>query len=155
MDISLSPFPPVNSVSRDGFGSPVTRQPAHLLTQAESGAYLRDQSRVPRRLLFIYLNRHTYTIRSVPSLSRHHAIAYRWRPLPRVCRHRAGRPQRSSEWVLSWEVTMDQLICAYLSHTHCWYGVGVCMYVCIYVYIASCTLGHSQTPTPYSRDCPR
>ena len=33
-------------VSRDGFGSPVPRQPAHLHTQAESGAYLRDSSQV-------------------------------------------------------------------------------------------------------------
>ena len=35
--ISLSPFAPESLVSRDGFGSPVTRQPAHLHTQAESG----------------------------------------------------------------------------------------------------------------------
>ena len=49
MDISLSAFAPENLVSRDGFGSPVPRQPAHLYTQAESGAYLRDSSRVPRR----------------------------------------------------------------------------------------------------------
>ena len=27
-------------VSRDGFGSPVPRQPAHLRTQADSGAYI-------------------------------------------------------------------------------------------------------------------
>ena len=39
MNISLSPFAPENLVSRDGFGSPVPRQPAHLHTQAESGAY--------------------------------------------------------------------------------------------------------------------
>ena len=56
---SLSTFAPENLVSRDGFGSPVPRQPAHLHTQDESGAYLRDSSRVPRRRLFIYLNRHT------------------------------------------------------------------------------------------------
>ena len=38
MNISLSPFaPPENLVSRDGFGSPVSRQPAHLYTQVESG----------------------------------------------------------------------------------------------------------------------
>ena len=36
-------------VSRDGFGSSVPRQPAHLHIQTESGAYLRDSSRVPRR----------------------------------------------------------------------------------------------------------
>ena len=48
-------FAPENLVSsRDGFGSPVPRQPAHLHTQAESGAHLRDFSRVPRRRPFIY-----------------------------------------------------------------------------------------------------
>ena len=31
-DISLSPFAPENLVSRDGFGSPVPHQPAHLYT---------------------------------------------------------------------------------------------------------------------------
>ena len=35
--ISLSPFASDNLVSRDGFGSPVPRQPAHLPIQAESG----------------------------------------------------------------------------------------------------------------------
>ena len=39
MNVSLSAFVPENLVSRDGFGSPVPRQPAHLHTQAESGAY--------------------------------------------------------------------------------------------------------------------
>ena len=36
-EISLSAFAPENLVSRDGIGSPVPRQPAHLHTQAESG----------------------------------------------------------------------------------------------------------------------
>ena len=49
MNISLSALVPKNLVSRDGFGSPVPREPAHLHTKAESGAYLRDSSRVPRR----------------------------------------------------------------------------------------------------------
>ena len=57
MNISLFPFAPENLVSRDGFGSPVPRQPAHFHTQAESGAYLRDSSRVPRRRPFIYYER--------------------------------------------------------------------------------------------------
>ena len=48
-NISLSAFVPENLVSRDGFGSPVPRQLAHLHTQAESGAYLRDSSQVLRR----------------------------------------------------------------------------------------------------------
>ena len=61
----LSPFAPENLVSRDGFGSPVPRQPAHLHTQAESGAYLRDSSRVPQRRPFIYFK--PYTVRLVQS----------------------------------------------------------------------------------------
>ena len=65
-----------------------------------------------------------YAIGSVPSLSGH-AIAYRWRSLPRVCRHRASKPQGSSERVLPWQITMDQLIFASLSHTHYWYEVGM------------------------------
>ena len=36
---SLAAFAPENLVSLDGFGSPAPRQPAHLYTQAESGAY--------------------------------------------------------------------------------------------------------------------
>ena len=48
-NIPLSPCVPENLVSRDGFSRPVPRQPAHLHTQAESGAYLRDSSRVLRR----------------------------------------------------------------------------------------------------------
>ena len=48
-----------------------------------------------------------YAIGSVPSLSGP-AIAYRWRSLPRVRRHRASKPQGSSERVLPWQVTMDQ-----------------------------------------------
>ena len=96
---------PDNLDSRDGFGSPVPRQPAHLHTQAESGAYFRDSSRVPRRRLFIYL-KPPYAIESVPSLSGH-ATAYRWRSLPRVRQHRASKPQGSSERVLPWQVTVD------------------------------------------------
>ena len=105
---------PENLVSRDGFSRPVPRQPAHLHIQAESGAYSRDSSRLPRRRPFM---KPPYAIGSVPSLSGH-AIAYRWRSLPRARRHRASTPQGSSERVLPWQVTMDQLICASLSHTH-------------------------------------
>ena len=59
MNISMPPFAPENLVSRDEFDSLVPHQPAHLHTQASSGAYLRDSSRFPRRRPFIYLNRHT------------------------------------------------------------------------------------------------
>ena len=112
MYITLSSFAAENLVSRDGFGSPAPRQCAHLHTQAESGAYSRDSSRVPRQRPFIYL-KPPYAIGSVPSLSGH-AFAYRWRSLPRVRRHRASKPQASSERVLPWQVTMDQSICASL-----------------------------------------
>ena len=66
----------------------------------------------------------SYAIGSVPSLSGH-AITYRWRSLPRVRQHRASKPQGSSKRVLPWQVTMDQLICASLSHNHYWYEVGM------------------------------
>ena len=62
-----------NFVSRDEFSRPVPRQPAHLHTQAESGAYVRDSSQVPRRRPFICL-KPPYAIGSVPSFSGH-AIA--------------------------------------------------------------------------------
>ena len=39
INIFLSAFAPENLVSRNGFGSPIPRQPAHLYTRAESGAY--------------------------------------------------------------------------------------------------------------------
>ena len=42
----LSLCVPESLVSRDGFSRPVPRQPVHLHTQAESGAYVRDSSRV-------------------------------------------------------------------------------------------------------------
>ena len=94
----LNRFAPENLVSRDGFGSPVPRQPAHLYTQAESGAHIRDSSRFPQRRPLSYIKRPD-AIESVPSLS-DHAIAYRWRSLPRVRRHRASKPLGSSERVL-------------------------------------------------------
>ena len=37
----------------------------------------------------------------------------------------ASKPQGSFERVLPWQVTMDQIICASLSHTHYWYEVGM------------------------------
>ena len=125
-NIPLSPCVPENLVSQDGFSRPVPRQPAHLHTQAESGAYLPDSSRVPRRRPFM---KPPYAIGSVPSLSGN-AIAYRWRSLPRVRRHRASKPQGSSERVLPWQITMDQLL-----YNNYWCIVEiVCMYVCMYVW---------------------
>ena len=135
INILLSPCVPENLVSRDGFSRPVPLQPAHLRTQAESGAYLRDSSRAPWRRQIM---KAPYAIGSVPSLSGH-GNAYRWRSLSRVRQHRASKPQGYSERVLAWQVTMDQLICASLSHTHYWYEVGMlkvpaCIVSCKYVF---------------------
>ena len=123
MNIFLSPLTPENLVSRDGFGSPVPRQPARLYTQAESGAYLRGFLS-SSAAVSIHLFKPPHAIRSVSSLSGH-ALAYRWRSQLRVRRHRASKPQDSSKQGLPWQVTMDQLICASRSHTHYWYEVGI------------------------------
>ena len=92
-NISLSPFAPENLVSREGFGSPVPRQPAHLHTQAKCGAYLRDSSRVPRWRPFIYLNRHTPSGQS--RVYRVTRLRTDGCSLPRVRRHMASNPQGS------------------------------------------------------------
>ena len=55
----LSAFAPENLVSRNGFGNLVPRQPAHLHTQAESGAYLRDPPEYCDGFELFILNRHT------------------------------------------------------------------------------------------------
>ena len=93
MNIPLSAFASENLASRDSFGRPVPRQPVHLHTQAESGAYSRDSSRFSRRHRHIIPS--TAIIGPVPSLSGH-ATAYRWRSLPRFRRRRARSPQGSS-----------------------------------------------------------
>ena len=153
MNVPLSPCVPENLVSRDGFSRPVPRQPVHLHTQAESSSYLRDSSRVPRRRPFM---KPPYAIGSVPSLSGH-AIAYRWRSLPRVRRHRASKPQGSFERVLPWQVTMDQLIFASLSHTHCWYEVGMLKVPCMESVVRIFKSNSRKTNNPISlyTDVPR
>ena len=124
MNISLPPFAPENLVSRDGFGRPVPCQPAHLHIQAESGAYLRDSSRFPRRRPLIYLNRHTpsgqcrvYRVTQVRTDGVH-------------CRESAGTglvnlmvvPVTGAAFL---QVTMDRLMCASISHIHHWYEAGL------------------------------
>ena len=59
------PFAPENLVSRDRFGRPVPRQPAHY--PHESDVYSRDSSRFARRRPHIPPT----AIGSVPSLSGH------------------------------------------------------------------------------------
>ena len=77
----------------------------------------------------VHLFKPPYAIGLVPSLSGH-AIAYRWRSLPRVRRHKARKPQGSSKRVLPWQVTMNQVICDSLSNTHYWYEVGMLKVPC-------------------------
>ena len=135
MNTFLSPFVHEILASRDGFGRPVPRQPAHSpYTEAEySGAYLlRDSSRVSSAVASIYLFKTPYAIRPVPSLP-DHAIAYRWRrSLPRVRRHnRASSPQGSSSNECCLCFTTDQLMYASLSHTHyCWWYEVVISIAC-------------------------
>ena len=141
MNFPLSPYVPENLVSRSAVPSRFSLLILH--SQAESGAYLRDSSRVPRRRPFVY-TKPPYAIGSIPSLSGH-AIAYRWCSLPRVRPHRASKPQPSFERVLPWQVTMDQLICASLSHTHYWYEVGMLKVPAVYMFENSstiCMYGH-------------
>ena len=142
MNIPLSPYVPENTVSRDGFSRPVPRQPSHspcsgriwcLLTR-----FLPSSGRRPH----IYI-KPPYAIGSVPSLSGH-AIAYRWRSLPRVRWHRASKPQGSPERVLPWQVTIDQLICASLSHTNYWHGVGM-LKVPAFLYSTAHDIEYHQT----------
>ena len=114
------PFARENLFSRDGFSRPVSCQPAHsphsgwiwcllpgfLPISTAASIYLfiiipvqLTTSRIGNltRLIHTLLcDDHTYiqpdVIGSVPSLSGH-AIACRWRSLPRVRRHRASSPQ--------------------------------------------------------------
>ena len=51
-----------------------------LYTNAESGAYSRDFFRYPRRRSYIFTTIHHRVITTLSG----HAIAYRWRSLPRV-----------------------------------------------------------------------
>ena len=137
INISLSPFAPENLVSWDGFGSStVPRLPAHLHTQAESGACFRGSSRAPRRRPFIYyLNRHT-----TPSgQSRVYRVTH-LRTDGVHCRESAGTGPVNLKVVpngrvLPWQVTIDQLICAWLSFPHpllLVYKVGMAWYEVLY-----------------------
>ena len=112
------------------------RQPTYLIvhTQAESGAYSRDSSRFPRGVHFLF--KPPYANGSVLSLSGH-AIAYRWRSLPRVHRHRASShlkvvpvtgvlPFCRSSWTNS---------CAPLFSHNSLIGIIYCYILCVCVFI--------------------
>ena len=108
----LSPFAPKNLVGRDGFGRPVLRQPAHSPHSGWIWCLLTGFLPISAAAS-IYLFKPPYAIGSVPSLSGQ-TIAYRWRSLPRVRRHRASNPHGSSSNGCCFCITMDHLMCASL-----------------------------------------
>ena len=113
MDISPSRFAPENLVSRDRFGRPVPHQPAHSPQSGRIRCLLTGFLLISAAAS-IYLFKPPYAIGSVPSLSGH-AIAYRWRSLPRVRGHRASSPQgSSSNGCFLCRSPWDQLMCASL-----------------------------------------
>ena len=115
----LSPFAPGNSVSLDGFGRPVPRQPARF--QHTGWIWC---SITPPHIL-------SAAIGSVPSLSGQ-TIAYRWRSLPRVRPIRAHSTQgSSSNECCLFRYHMNQLMCASIfPHPlyYCWYEVDICIF---------------------------
>ena len=123
MSIPLSPYVPEKLVSRDGFGSPLPRQPA---PSPHSGCIwcLLTRFLPSSAAASIYLYKTAIRQRVIPELTGSPKCLYTG-SLPRVRRHRASTPQGSSERVLPWQVTTDQLICAPLSHAHYWYEVGI------------------------------
>ena len=79
------------------------------------------------------------------------------------CQESAGtgpaKPQGSSERVLPWQITMDQLIFASLSHTHYWYEVGMLKVPIIYdigekptEILYTCINRHTGTPKQKTRN---
>ena len=127
MIIPLSPYVPENLVSRGGFSRPVPCQPAHLHTQAESGAYSRDSSRFSPRHPFINLNRHTSS-----GQSRVYWVV-QLRTDGVHCRESAGTGPVVLKSVpvtgaAILQVTMDQLMCTSLFP----HPLLVCMYVRMY-----------------------
>ena len=120
MNIPLSTCVPENLVSRDGLAVPSR---VSLLIPILRLNLVLTYGIPPEFRGGVHM-KPPYAIGSVPSLSVH-AVAYRWRSLPRVRRHRASKPQGSSERVRPWQITMDQLIFASLSHIHYWYEVGM------------------------------
>ena len=83
---SLSPSAPENLVPRDRFGRSVPRQPAHFPHSGWIWCLLTGFLPISAAAS-IYLFKPPYIV-LVPSLSGHVIIAYRWRSLPRVRRHR-------------------------------------------------------------------
>ena len=150
---SLSSFAPENLVSRDGFGSSVPRQPAHLHTQTDSAYGIslspfapenlasRNGSAIPSRvsLLISILRLNLVLTYGIPLqfrggayrfilTAKHHRVT-QLRTDGVHCRGSAGTGPVNLKVVPNGcclgRFTMDQLVSASLSHTHYWYQVGM------------------------------
>ena len=122
INISLSPFAPENLASQDGFGRPAS---ACSFSTLRLNLVL-TQGIPPDFRGGVYLFKPPYAIGSVPSLPGH-AISYRRRSLPRVCRHRASGPRgRSSIGCCLCKSPWTNWCMPLLFHTHCctWHEVG-------------------------------
>ena len=135
-------FAPENLILRDGFGSAVPRQLAHLHTQAEYGALLITGFLPSSEATSVYLFKTTIRHRVSPEFigSRNCVPMAFTAESPPAQGHKT---QGSSESVLPCRVAMDQLICVSLSHTHYWYEVGMSKVTTIYIYdylfVQACT----------------
>ena len=96
MNIFLSAFVPENLVLRDGFGSQSSPASSVYSSPYSGWIWFLPISAAASIYSFITAIRHWVS----PEFSGSHAIAYRWRSLPRVRRHGASKPQGSSERVL-------------------------------------------------------
>ena len=144
MNIPLSPFAPENFGCRET-GSAVPSRVSLLISILRLSLVLTYGIPLDfRDGVHLFILKPPFAIGLVPSLSGH-AIAYRWRSLTTVRRHRASKPQGSSKRVLPWQVTLDQIICAFLSHIHYWYEVGMSK-----VPVSYCRLPIQHTPTLFT-----
>ena len=124
MDISLSPFAPENLVSRDGFGRPVPRQPAHS----------------PHSICIWCLLTGFLPISAAASINLYHHTPSGQSRVYWVTQLRSDgvyyRESAGSGPVVfkivpvtgdAWQVTTKQSMCAspLFSHTHYLYGVGM------------------------------
>ena len=110
------------------FGSPVLRQPAHLHTQAESVLTYGVPPEFRGGVHLFTENHHT------PSGQSRVYRVTQLRTDGVHCREPAGTGPVNlkvvpNECCFGRSVTMNHLICASLSHTHYWYGVGIMLKV--------------------------
>ncbi|CAM9275479.1 unnamed protein product, partial [Ascophyllum nodosum] len=116
--IALPPYVPENLVSRDWFSRPVPRQPAHDIPILRLNLVLTYFGIPPEFRGGVHYEtdiRHRVGPEFIGS-PRNNCVPMAF-TVPRARRRSASsKPQGSSERVLPWQATIDQLICASLSH---------------------------------------